>query len=63
MNNNLREVINGPLYTGKWTIYWRIRRAAKVRKYMKIFWLLMGVTALLAMFGIGMLLAALIAGV
>ena len=50
------------MHTGRWTQYWRRRRDGKVRRAMKLFWIIMGLTALLAMFGIGMLFLAVIGG-
>lgn len=60
--NDLREILSGPIHTGRWTQYWQRRRDGKVRRIMKIFWLIIGATALLAMFGIGILVAAMIVG-
>lgn len=61
--NNLREVLSGPMHTGRWTQYWKRRRDGKVRRFMKILWMIFGIVALLAFVGLGVLLAALIVGV
>jgi hypothetical protein len=63
VNNNLREILNGPIHTGKWTIYWCRRHESKIRRYMKIFWLVCGVVMLISFVLIGALLGALIFGV
>lgn len=60
--SNLREVLNGPMHTGRWTQYWRRRRDGKIRRAMKPFWLIICLIALVAIFVIGLLIAAMIAG-
>jgi len=59
---DLGTILHGPMHTGRWTQYWRRRRDGKVRRAMKLFYIIMGLTALLAMFGIGMLFLAVIGG-